>query len=110
MLKMANLALRFLLELCALASLGYWGFQTGKGLIIKLGLGIGAPLLLALVWATLGAPGASVRLSAPFHLLLELVVFGLPAVALYVAGKPGLALTYGLTAVVNRLLMYIWGQ
>jgi hypothetical protein len=28
-LKDANLALAFLLELCALAALGYWGFVTG---------------------------------------------------------------------------------
>ena len=30
-LKYANLALAFLLELCALAALGYWGFVTGGG-------------------------------------------------------------------------------
>ena len=28
-IKAANLALRFLLELCALGALGYWGFKTG---------------------------------------------------------------------------------
>ena len=31
-LKYANLVLAFLLELCALAALGYWGFVTGGGL------------------------------------------------------------------------------
>ena len=30
-LKDANLALAFLLELCALAELGYWEFVTGGG-------------------------------------------------------------------------------
>ncbi|GAX91700.1 hypothetical protein EFBL_3390 [Effusibacillus lacus] len=109
-IQTANLALRFLLELCALAALGYWGFRTGRGLIVKIGLGFGAPLLIAVVWATFGAPGASVQLSAPLHLLLELVVFGLPAVALFTAGKPGLAWIYGLAVVINRTLMYLWGQ
>jgi hypothetical protein len=33
----ANLLVRFLLELCALASLGYWGFQTGTGPLAKFG-------------------------------------------------------------------------
>jgi hypothetical protein len=56
LIKSVNLALRFLLELCALAALAYWGFQLGKGLIAKIGLGIGAPLLAAVVWATLVAP------------------------------------------------------
>jgi hypothetical protein len=49
-IKNANLLLRFLLELCALAALGYWGFKTGGGMAAKVGLGIGAPLAAALVW------------------------------------------------------------
>jgi hypothetical protein len=46
-IKNANLALRFLLELCALAALGYWGFQTGRGPVMSAVLGIGAWLLTA---------------------------------------------------------------
>lgn len=45
LIQSANLALRFLLELCALAALAYWGAQTGRGPVVKIGLGIGAPLL-----------------------------------------------------------------
>jgi hypothetical protein len=44
LLKYANLALAFLLELCALAELGYWEFVTGGGLPAKIGLGVGVPL------------------------------------------------------------------
>ncbi|MBO8164250.1 MAG: YrdB family protein [Brevibacillus sp.] len=110
MLQSANLALRFFLELCALAALGYWGFQTGKGLLLKMVLGIGAPLLIAIVWAILGSPSAPLKLSAPLHLLLELVVFGIPAIALYASGKQDLAWIYGVVVVINRVLMYIWGQ
>jgi Protein of unknown function (DUF2568) len=47
--KDANLALAFLLELCALAGLGYWGFVTGGGLPAKIGLGVGVPLLAAVL-------------------------------------------------------------
>jgi hypothetical protein len=36
MIKFANLALRFLMELCTLAVLCYWGFQTGKGYGVKI--------------------------------------------------------------------------
>ena len=28
-IKAVNVALRFLLELCVLAALGYWGFKSG---------------------------------------------------------------------------------
>jgi hypothetical protein len=50
LIKGANLTLRFLLELCALGDLGYWGFKTAGGLIAKIGLGISAPLAAAVVW------------------------------------------------------------
>jgi hypothetical protein len=70
--KTANLALRFLLELCALVALGYWGFKTGGGLITKLALGIGAPLLAAVVWGTFLAPRAAVPTPGLLRLVLEL--------------------------------------
>jgi hypothetical protein len=38
-LQYTNLALRFILELCVEIALGYWGFQTGKGLFLKIVLG-----------------------------------------------------------------------
>jgi hypothetical protein len=110
MIKSTNLALRFILELCGLAALGYWGFHTGKGLITKIGLGIGTPLLIAIVWAMFGSPAAPVKLSAPLHLLLELLVFGMPAIALYASGKHTFALMYGLAVVINRIWMFIWQQ
>lgn len=49
-IKGANLALRILLELCALGALGYWGVKAGGGLMSKIGLGVGAPLVAAVVW------------------------------------------------------------
>ncbi len=53
LIKGANLALRFLLELCALGALGYWGFKTGNTTIAKIALGVGAPLVASgpFAWA-----------------------------------------------------------
>lgn len=109
-LESANLALRFLLELCALAALGYWGFQTGKGPIVKFGLGIGAPLLAAVVWGMYGAPGSQAAVTGVMRVGLELAIFGVAAVALYAAGQPGLASVFGVAVMINRALMYVWGQ
>jgi hypothetical protein len=81
-IKLANLALRFLLELCALAALAYWGFKTGESVVAKIGLGIGAPLLAAIVWGTFLAPRASIPTPGFLRLVLELVVFGSAAAAL----------------------------
>lgn len=33
---MANLGVRFILELCTLAALGYWGVRTGTGWTVKI--------------------------------------------------------------------------
>ena len=109
-LQYANLALRFLLELCALAALGVWGFQTDRGLLVKLGLGIGAPVLAALVWGTFIAPRAAVSVPVPVWLLLQLVIFGLAAAALAVGDHPRLALALVVAVLLNGVLMYVWRQ
>jgi hypothetical protein len=105
-----NLALRFLLELCVLAALGYWGFQTGKGTMAKIGLGICAPLAAAVVWVMVGAPNALWQLYDPWHLVLEVVIFGAAAVALFATRHRGLGVAFALVFVLNRMLMYAWAQ
>lgn len=109
-IKSANLVLRFLLELCILGALGFWGFRTGNGTLMKWVLGLGTPLLAAVVWGTFLSPRATVELSTPPRLLLELVVFGLATLALYNAGQTNLAATLGLVYVINRILMFLWRQ
>ncbi|WP_422392202.1 YrdB family protein [Niallia oryzisoli] len=46
---------------------------------VKFFLGIGAPVLLAVIWGAFGSPKAKIKLSWPLHLFLELIVFGIPA-------------------------------
>jgi hypothetical protein len=110
LIKGANLALRFLLELCALGALAYWGFKTGGGLLAKVSLGIGAPLVAAVVWGTFLSPQAPVQLPGLLVLVLQVLVFGLAAAGLVVTGHRTLALVFGVTVVINALLMYVWGQ
>jgi len=109
-IKTGNLALAFLLELCILAALGYWGFQTGSGLIAKAVLGFGAPVLVAVVWGIFLAPRAVVQVPMPAHWVLKAVVFGLATLALAVAGHPTLAWIFGVVALLNGVLLYAWGQ
>jgi hypothetical protein len=110
LIKGANLLLRFLLELCALGALGYWGFKTGSGLAAKIGLGIGAPLVAAVVWAMFVSPQAPVQLPGLLVLILQVVVFGSAAAALAATGHRTLAVVFGAIAALNAVLMYAWGQ
>ncbi len=72
-IKNANAALAFILELCVLVALGYWGFQIGPGTIAKIGLGIGAPVVAMVVWGLFGAPNSAWQLHDPWRLILYVV-------------------------------------
>jgi len=110
LIKSANVGLRFVLELCALAALSYWGFHTGDQLLLKIVLGLGAPLIAAVLWATLGAPAAQAKLSGVLHLALEVVIFGAAIVALAKADQSELAGVFAVIFIINRALMAIWRQ
>jgi hypothetical protein len=109
-MKTANLAIRFLLELSALAALAVWGFRTGDSLALKILLGIGVPLLAAAAWGTFRVDGdpnkAPVRVPGPLRLLLELAVFGGATAGLYAAGFPTLALIFALVVIINYAFLY----
>ena len=109
-LKMLNLAVRFLLELCMLAAVGYWGFKTQSALVMKILLGIGLPVLIAVLWGTFLAPRATRPLSAASFLALELVLFASGAAALFASGKPTLGWIYTITLAMNKILLTVWKQ
>src|ERR1700742_4156625 len=54
--RAANLAVRFALELCMLAALGYTGFQLGDGIATGTALAVALPLAAAIVWGVAIAP------------------------------------------------------
>lgn len=108
--KSINLGLSFLLELCLLAALGYWGFTTGQTLPLKLLLGLGTPLAVAVVWGLLLAPKAARRLREPAFSILKLALFAVACIALYAAGQPTLALIFAVVVAVNHTLAMTWRQ
>jgi hypothetical protein len=110
LLKAVNLGITFLLELCMLAALAYWGFRASNSLPVRLLLGLGAPLLAILIWALFMAPKASRRLTGLPYLLLKIVLFGAAALALAAAGQPTLAIIFVIVTVINQILLYAWRQ
>ena len=105
-LRSVALLLRFLLELCALAALGYWGWKTGHGALTKLVLGIGAPLGAAVVWGMVVSPKAVIDTSPIGRFAVEIAVFGCAILGLRAAGQPDLAVTLGLVYVLHRVLLF----
>ena len=96
----------FLMELAALASFGVWGFHVPSGLALKIALGIGTPLAVAVLWGMFIAPKASFPVTIPVRALLQAVVFGMAALALYASGKPTLAVAFLALAAVEMALSY----
>lgn len=105
-----NLGVRFLLELCILGSVGYWGFATHFSWLAKAGWGIGIPLLIAVLWGSFAAPKAVLPLSGLPLLAFELIIFGAAPVALVAAGQPTLAAAFVAIYAVNKLLLVVWQQ
>src|SRR3954470_8748290 len=89
--RMVNLGLRFLLELCALAALAYGGWHTPGPTWSRILPAIALPLLAAIIWARWVAPKASHPIPDPQRLIPEWCVFGGATVALALTGHPLLA-------------------
>ena len=110
LVKNTNLAIAFLLELCLLAALCFWGFAVGHGLPMKLVLGLGTPLVVAIIWGLFAAPRASRRLTGGGLFALKALLFCAAAVALWFAGLPVLAVVFIAVVALNALLLYLWRQ
>ena len=87
----ANLALRFVLELAALAAFA-------------------AVATFVAVWGRWRAPRSEHQLEGPAGLILELVIFALAAVALVAAGASLLAGVLAALVVINEVLLRVLGD
>ncbi len=103
-LRSANLAVRILCELALLVAVAVWGFSAGSGLATDLVLGLGAPLLAAVIWGLWVAPASRRRLPDPARLLVEVLLFAAGVVALAVAGYPMVAAGFAAVVAVNIAL------
>jgi hypothetical protein len=106
--RYANDALRFFLELAALASLAYWGATVDSPLWPLFGLA--APLLLAVFWGTYMSPKASRPLHDPVRLGAEIAAFGIAALALLARDHDGLGLALAAAAAVHLALTFVFAQ
>lgn len=108
--KAGNLGLWFALELCMLAALCYWGVRSGQGFIGRLALGIGAPLLAAVIWGFFIAPQATYTPPTAIWIALQVILFGAAVLSLFATGHPVLGMLLAILVIANGALMAVWGQ
>jgi Protein of unknown function (DUF2568) len=107
--RQLNLALKFLLELAALAAIGLWGASIADGAPAVV-LAIGLPAVAAGLWGAFAAPKAPRRLPLRLRAPFELGVFALATLALWQAASAAWAEAFASIVVVNALLLTAFGQ
>ncbi|HVV19782.1 MAG TPA: YrdB family protein [Pseudonocardiaceae bacterium] len=98
--RLGNLGLAFLLELGAVAALGYWGLRTGGTLPTKLALGIAVPGAAVVLWGLFAAPHATYAAPA-LAVATKVLVFGAAALALWQLDHRVLAVALPAVVVAN---------
>jgi hypothetical protein len=108
-LAAANLVLKFLLELAALACFAIWGAhgESGFSAVIH---AIIPPLIVALLWGRLAAPRSRHRLPRGARIPFEMIVFALAVVALIATGHVPWAIVLGVVMAINAAAMTAFDQ
>ncbi len=107
-----NLMIRFILELMALVSVGFWGWKSNEG-ILQYILGIGLPILMTIIWGTFAVPDdpsrsgkAPVPVSGLIRLLLEFTFFALAVWALHDLQQDKLSYILGGIVIIHYIVSY----
>jgi Protein of unknown function (DUF2568) len=96
------LLVRFLVELALLAALAWWGFTVGSGVTAWV-LGVGTPLLSAVIWGTFVAPKARRPVPVTERVAIECVLYSAAAIGLAAIGQMPLAIGFFVVAVTVSL-------
>jgi len=104
-----NLALRFFLEIAALASMGFWGWNQFDGAFSYV-FGLGVPVIAAAAWGIFRVPGDGgqplVRVPGTIRLLIEVLFFGFAAWCLFDAHAVSTGWLFAGTVVIHYLISY----
>ena len=105
-MKTINLVLRFLLELAALASLGYWGYHAlpGVGGVV---LCIASPIGFAVLWGLFAAHKAKFPPPQPWKALVGAVLLEVTAVVLALEGQGLWAVIIAVGIAANSMTVYL---
>lgn len=105
-MKAIDLAIRFLLELCALIALGYAGYQAPVPEVGKIAIAIAAPLALAVLWSLFAAHKAKYPPPGVWKAVVGMALLEAAALALALVGRGLLAGVFAAVIVLNSALVY----
>jgi hypothetical protein len=96
--------LRFVLELFALFSLGFWGYLAWPfpwpGVLFM----IGAPLFAAVLWALFRSPKAVFPLDVVGRWIVEIFVLGAAVAVWFMVGYPLVGIAFGIVAAISGVI------
>lgn len=104
-----NLGVRFILEILALVSMGYWGWAQGSG-VLRIIWAIAIPVIAAALWGVFRVPNdpgqAPVAIPGLVRLALEIAFFGFATWALYTSFSTRVGWVFGLIVLVHYAISY----
>jgi hypothetical protein len=98
-----NDVLRFLLELFAIFSLGFWGFVAWP-FAWNILVGIAAPAVAIVLWALFRSPKAVFRIDPFGRAIVEVIVMAAAAFAWWDLGQPVVAIVFAVIAAVSGVI------
>lgn len=107
---LANLALRFIVELLGVGFVGYRGLNASDDPLVRAALGIGAVAVFAVGWGLLLAPNADSGLTKAQKDIIGTIVLLIAAGALAVSGRPTIAIVYAAVVVANAGFLFLRGD
>ncbi|MDX2776042.1 YrdB family protein [Streptomyces caniscabiei] len=103
-LKDLNFIILFLVELAMLCNFAVWGFTLKKPVIVQYLIGIGAPVMVILLWGMFFSPDPAFILVQPWNAMGEYALFTLSAVAVARAGRVSWAKTFFIVAIISETI------
>lgn len=101
-----NLVLRFILELFAVFSLGFWGYMAWPFPFPGLFFLIGAPLFAIVLWGLFRSPKAPLKTDPLGRAIVEVAIMGSAVYAWFSLGYPIVALVFALVALVSGVINF----
>jgi len=107
-----NLIIRFLLEITALLSVGFWGWNQGDGLLQYV-FAFGIPLILAAIWGIFAVPNdpsrsgkAPITTPGVIRFAIELGFFAIATWSLYDIGMNKISFIFGIIVILHYIISY----